>query len=117
MKKNDFILILILLVIILILILFINLNQQPADIAYVYYESTLIKEIDLKINNTYEVEGFNGKVVLEVLNNQIRVTEETSNYNICSNQGFISKSNQQIVCLPNKILIEIGGNEIDTEVH
>ncbi len=116
MNKNDIILIIILIVITTTLFLTLNINSNPSDYAYVYYENDLIKEIDLNINNTYVVNGYNGEVIIEVNNKQIRVNEENSPYNICSNQGYISKSNQQIICLPNKIVIEIGGNELDTEV-
>lgn len=118
MNKNDIKLIIIVLLI-TISLFSLSLFQKKASIARkanVYYANDLILEIDLSINKTYEVEGDNGKVVIEVLNNQIRVVEENSPYHLCSKQGFISNSGQSIICLPNKIIIELPNNELDTEV-
>lgn len=118
MNRNDIKLIIIVLVITIILFS-LSLFQKKANIARkanVYHENDLILEIDLSINKTYEVAGDNGKVVIEVLNNQIRVVEENSPYHLCSKQGFISNSGQSIICLPNKIIIELPNTELDTEV-
>ncbi len=115
MNRNDIKLIIIVLVITIILFS-LSLFQKKASIANVYHENDLILEIDLSINKTYEVDGDNGKVVIEVLNNQIRVIAENSPYHLCSKQGFISNSGQSIVCLPNKIIIELPNIELDTEV-
>lgn len=115
MNRNDIKLIIIILVITIILFS-LSLFQKKASIANVYHENDLILEIDLSINKTYEVDGDNGKVVIEVLNKQIRVIAENSPYHLCSKQGFISNSGQSIVCLPNKIIIELPNTELDTEV-
>ena len=115
MNRNDIKLIIIVLVITIILFS-LSLFQKKASIANVYHENDLILEIDLSINKTYEVDGDNGKVVIEVLNKQIRVIAENSPYHLCSKQGFISNSGQSIVCLPNKIIIELPNTELDTEV-
>ena len=118
MNKNDIKLIIIVLGITIILFS-LSLFQKKSSIAMkanVYHENDLILEIDLSINKTYEVAGDNGKVVIEVLNNQIRVVEENSPYHLCSKQGFISNSGQSIICLPNKIIIELPNTELDTEV-
>lgn len=116
MNKNDIKLIIIVLVVIAILFIIYFLNNNKANMAYVYYENDLILTIDLNIDNIYEVDGENGTVKIEVLNNQIRVVEENSPRHLCSKQGFISNSGQSIICLPNKIIIELPNNEIDTEV-
>lgn len=115
MNKNDIKLVVIVLIVI-ILLFSLTLFRKKANIANVYYENELILEIDLSINKTYEVDGYNGKVKIEVLNNQIRVVEENSPYHLCSKQDFVSKSGESIVCLPNKIIIELPNNELDTEV-
>ena len=115
MNKNDIKLIIAILFFI-ILLFSLTLIRKKANIANVYYENKLILEIDLSINKTYEVDGYNGKVKIEVLNNQIRVVEENSPYHLCSKQGFVSKSGESIICLPNKIIIELPSDELDAEV-
>ena len=115
MNKNDIKLVVIVLIII-ILLFSLTLFRKKANIANVYYENELILEIDLSINKIYEVDGYNGKVKIEVLNNQIIVVEENSPYHLCSKQGFVSKSGESIICLPNKIIIELPSDELDAEV-
>lgn len=111
MNKNDLILIVILFSISIIILITFNLNQKESNIAKVYYENKEILKIDLKINNTYTVDGLNGKVKIEVNNKRIRVVEENSPLHLCSKQGYISKSYETIVCLPNKIVIKIEDEE------
>ena len=116
MNKNDFKLILIISIIIVISFIFIYKPKKQATIANVYYKSELVLVIDLNINKIYEVNGDNGIVKIEVNNKKIRVIEETSNYNLCSKQGYIENEGESIICLPNKIIIELPSNEIDVEV-
>ena len=107
MNKNDWILIIIIIFISLSLLLFFKLTNQESNQALVYNDNKLILTIDLTKDDKYQVMGLNGEVDIEVKNNQIRVTSETSNYHLCSKQGYISKSWETIVCLPNKIIIRV----------
>lgn len=111
MNKSDFILILLLSTVIFIFYLFLN-NQKPY--AYVYYENNLIKKIDLKKDDIYKVNGYNGEVIIEVKDNKLRVKKENSSLHLCSKQGFVN--NIPIVCLPNKIVIDFNNNEYDVVV-
>ena len=116
-NKSDLILIISLLIISVISIIAINLNNKKGKIANIYYDNKIIKKIDLSINKTYNIKGYNGNVKVVVKNNKIKVDEEKSPLHLCSKQGYISKSYETIVCLPNKIVIEIDSKEeIDTVV-
>lgn len=116
MNKNDVKLIIIIIIIAIIIFVGFFINKKTANVANVYHGNDLILSIDLSIDKTYEVMGENGKVVIEVLNNKIRVVEENSPYHLCSKQGFISNTGQSIICLPNRIIIELPDDSIDTEV-
>ena len=109
MNKYDFIVITTALLI--SLLLFITFKSSNSNYAYVYYESKLIKTIDLNSNNEYEIDGYNGKVLIEVKNGKLRVKEENSPLHICSKQGFTNSGS--IVCLPNKIVINFR-DDLDT---
>lgn len=106
MNKKDLLLIAIILIISSLMLLLFS-NNKSGNYAYVYYENDIVKKIDLSINSTYTVEGYNGFVVIEVLDSKIRVVEENSKNHICSNMGFVSSSLEPIICLPNKIVIKI----------
>lgn len=115
MKLNDLILIVIILLIVGIILIF-NKKEIPNQ-AKVYYENDLILTIDLSQNKEYDVQGYNGNVHIVVLDNKIKVEEEYSPKHLCSKQGFISSSNETIVCLPNKILIKIESDDsLDTVI-
>ena len=110
MTKNDIKLIVVafLVAIILTVLLYWHLGSgSTATEASIIYENEEILRVDLTINKIYEVEAANGKVVIEVKDNQIRVTEENSPLHICSIQGWSQSKGKPIICLPNKLMIVI----------
>ncbi len=121
MNKNDIKLIIGIGFVTLILFLAISMVHQPdAKMAVVYYQNEIVKTIDLFKNEQkeYVVEGKNGPVVIEVNQGKIRVKKEDSPLHICSKQGYIHKSTETIVCLPNQIVIQIEEqNKFDTIVR
>lgn len=104
-------LVLFLVLFILVFFLLKNINSSKDKVANVYYNDELIKTISLNEDGLYTVLGDNGDVVIEVLDNKIRVIEENSLKNLCSKQGY----SDIIVCLPNKIVIKVenADNELD----
>ena len=115
MNKNDIKLIIIMIISIIIFIPFFY--KESGNKAIVYYKNKEILNIDLNIDKTYEVNGNNGIVKIVVKDKKIKVYSENSPKHICSKQGYISKSYESIVCLPNEIVIKIEKNdEIDSKV-
>lgn len=120
MNKNDIKLIVILIIVSVFSILILKLRENNnLKVAKVYYNDKLVLTIDLNIKEekTYNVEGFNGSVEIIAYNGKVKVSDEISPLNLCSKQGYISKSYESIVCLPNKIVIKIEDNEqLDTVI-
>ena len=110
LKKADKILILFLMALSLFLIFPLLKNAPEADVASVYVKNEKVLSIDLSRDDTYEVEGTNGAVVIEVQDHKIRVTQENSPHHLCSRQGFVSSPNTPIVCLPNETVVQIEGD-------
>ena len=109
MNKSDIILISVILVIVSLIFTFFKLTQNKnVSNALVYYDNELVLKIDLnkKISN-YKVKGFNGDISITAGDAKIKVDTESSPLHLCSKQGFISKSYETIVCLPNKIVIKL----------
>lgn len=97
----------------------INAANSGQRIAIVSYKDQEVLRIDMSINDTYVVQGTLGEVYIEVQDQKIRVERETSPYNLCSIQGWVSSSMVPITCLPNHILIVIVApqeGDIDFEV-
>ncbi|TCT15562.1 hypothetical protein EDC18_103268 [Natranaerovirga pectinivora] len=110
MKKGDKMFIIILLLSIIVFYLFFELNSTEGDLAIIIVNGVINKEIDLKIDGIYEFPFRNHLGLVEVSNGSIRMLEmnkEICPNAICSNTGWIDKSYQIIVCLPNRITVHI----------
>ena len=91
------------------------LDADKQKIAIVEYKGKEVLRIDLRKDDTYQVEATKGTVYIEVKDEKIRVERETSPYHYCSLQGWVSSSNTAIVCLPNDLIITIHGVENGSE--
>ena len=95
-------------------------QQHDKKEAVVYYRDEEILRVPLEQNHTYEVQGTNGIVLLEVENGKVRVEKENSQYHYCSIQGWVDSSSEPIVCLPNDIVVLIeskGEDDVDTVIQ
>jgi hypothetical protein len=59
------------------------------------------------------LEGPLGKTLVELTGGRARVTESPCPNKICIKTGWIEQSGQVIVCLPNKVVIKLGGGEME----
>ena len=88
-------------------------------VARITLDGELVEEIDLtevKEARTFTVEGESGLTnTILVEPGRIRVSEAGCPDQICVHQGFISDGTAPIVCLPNKLIIQIigGGEALD----
>lgn len=112
MNKKDFILIITILTISLIFLLPNKINSKTKK-AIVYYDNEIIMQIPLDKKTTYTVEGYLGEVIIETDINKVRISKETSNYHLCSKQGYVSNA-IPLICLPNKVVVQIKEENIDT---
>ncbi len=121
MNKYDWVIVGIVLIVIIILYTFMHISSYDGHkLVQVYYEKNKILTIDLAIKDKkiYEVNGYNGKVKIESINGKVRVIEEKSPLHLCSRQGYISETYESIICLPNKIVINIeANNDYDTVIE
>lgn len=88
-------------------------------VARITLDGKLVEEIDLSAVTepyTFTVEGPGGfSNTIEVEHGRIRVLEAGCPDQVCVHQGYISDGAVPIVCLPNKLVIEItgGGDRLD----
>ena len=88
-------------------------------VARVTLDGKVVEEIDLSAvteGYTFTVEGPGGFTnTIQVEPGRIRVREAGCPDQVCVNQGYISDSTVPIVCLPNRLVIEIvgGGDGLD----
>ena len=78
--------------------------------ARVYLDGELVRSIDLaqvEEGYTFSVEGPVGTNTIQVEPGRIRVSHADCPDQVCVGQGWISTSAAPIVCLPNRLVIEI----------
>ncbi len=111
--RSDIILIGVLLIVSLSVLLFVFLTREEGDIAEVSVDGVKVAEYPLSIDGVYYLN--NGSNVLVIENGEAYMREadcpDKFSKNGCVNTGKISFVGQKIVCLPNKIIVEIVGEE------
>ncbi len=89
-------------------------NNKEEKIAKIYKDKKLLYTIDLSsVEKPYEIklgddENYN---IIQVNHNEISIIEASCRDKVCINTGKINNGTVPIVCLPNKVIIEINSNE------
>ena len=90
----------------LIALLVIELTSHKGSTAVITIENEIIKVSDLSFSGEFTVNGIEN-VTFEVKDGSIRVKENDCPDKICVNTGWISKTNERIICMPKKLIVEI----------
>ena len=106
--RSDVILIAVLLVLGLSVLLFVFLTRTEGTIAVVSVDGKRVAEYSLAVDGVYYLNDGTNILVIEDGNAYIR--EATCpGYQDCVEKGRISFVGESIVCLPNKLVVEIVG--------
>lgn len=93
---------------------YISVQVNGKEIKKIIFDSQLV-------GTTIPVETKYGYNLIEIGDEKVRVIEASCPDKIDVKQGYISKIGETIVCLPNKLIVEIKGlkegNEIDIINH
>ena len=94
--------------------LFLLNSNQEAAFAQIISDGELLKTVSLHVDQQFTVTGpKGGENVITVKDGKIAVTEATCPDHYCMQGGFCS-GGMQIVCLPNRLVIEFASEqEID----
>lgn len=123
MKKNDWIIIGIVLLIagsVYIWNMISEKNQSDERYADIYYNGELYERVNVNEQKTVTIETDIGKNVIQIDHGKVTMTEADCPDKVCLNTGTIEKVNRSIVCLPNKVHVQITGDleeEIDVIVQ
>lgn len=105
---SDIILVAVLLVISLSVFLVFYLTRTEGDTVVVSVDGVKVAEYPLSIDGVYYLNG--GTNVLVIEDNKAYIREANCpGYQDCVEQGRISFVGESIVCLPNKVIVEIVG--------
>jgi len=73
----------------------------------IYQNNNLLCKEPISKNQELKFHNF----TVEIKDNKVRMKESHCPYKICVHTGWISKPYQQIVCVPNRVLIKITSEE------
>lgn len=107
--KNDLVLILILITVSLSAFFIIESLREDGVSVRVTVNGDLVAEYSLFHDGEYVLNG--GTNILVITNGKAYVKEASCPDGLCVNQGKISLSGERIVCLPNRVMIEVIGND------
>src|SRR5690625_132458 len=121
MTKGDKFLIVFVLILTLISLGFIRREALSHDNKYVsiQVDGEEIKKIIFDKNivgKEFPIETEYGYNLVEIGDEKVRVTEASCPDKLDVKQGYISRVGETIVCLPNKLVIEIKGIEKNKEI-
>lgn len=109
MKKNDWILVAVILILAGVgFLIYTNLGRQTAGIVKVTVDGDLFGTYSLKKEQEIKINDTNRMIIKD---GRADMIEADCPDQICVDHKKISKNKETIVCLPNKVIIEIVGGE------
>ena len=109
--KNDIIFIAALLLVLAVLGAFLLLFRQEGSTVKVTVNGQIYGTYSLDKNQTVEIKTENGYNILVIENGTARIEEASCPDGVCSSHRPIRFSNSSIICLPNKVVVSINGEE------
>jgi len=110
-RRGDFILIAALCAAGLVMGLLLLLTRKPGAAAEVRVDGKTVMTIPLSGAGEYIIEGAGGTNTLVIEDGCARVSEASCPDGLCAETGSVRYEGQSIICLPNKVVIEIKGGE------
>lgn len=103
--------------------LYFGLNlfvSNDASVAHIYYNNQLVASLDLKVDDSVTLlktkyPELLADLEVEVKDGKVRISKETSPNNICSKQGWTDSSTKPLVCLPNKVYVQVESDIENTD--
>lgn len=115
--KNDIILLGIILIVAIIAIIIVNVTKEEGTYVVVMYDQNEVARYsindDIEIELTYEENKYNTLIIKD---NKVYISDASCKDHICVKHKKISMIGETIVCLPNKTVIKIIGNDNEIDV-
>lgn len=94
-------------------------NTDDAKVV-ITVDKEIYAEYPLNEDKNIQVREKGRRNIIEIKDGKVRMTDSDCHNQDCVHQGTISKKNESIVCLPNKVVVSISGGEesdIDSTVR
>jgi hypothetical protein len=70
-------------------------------------DNTLLARYPLSGDLSFQVQGAEGPLSICISNKRVAVIQATCKNQVCVHTGYIEHPHQQIICVPNHIIVEI----------
>ena len=111
-KKNDIILISAILLLALLATLFIALTKSDGSKVVITVDGEIRETLDLNVDQIFTIEGENGSInVMEIKDGSVIMSQADCSDKLCVKHRSIHYNHESIVCLPNKVVLEIVDGE------
>ncbi|MFQ6090864.1 MAG: NusG domain II-containing protein [Candidatus Bipolaricaulia bacterium] len=92
-------------------LVFIPLLHSAARgrVALVRVGDTVVRELALNREQRLVVAGRLGETEIEVRDGRVRVVRSPGPWKLCIRRGWISRPGEALICLPNRVTVEIPG--------
>ena len=112
MNKRDSAFIIIILAIALLSYVFMNASgNKDGDMVVVTVDGNPYGSYKLDEDKEIEVKNEHGYNIISINDGQVSMENADCPDKYCVKQGPISKSNESIICLPHKLVVEIAGDD------
>jgi len=72
--------------------------------------------LDLSVDGQRVIKGLLGDTIVQVREGKVRVVKSACPHKICVRTGWVSKSGNLIVCVPNRVVVRVEGEgEVDVD--
>ncbi len=116
-KRNDFILIGVILILGLAMIVYLNLTKKEGSKVVITVDGEVYDTLPLEEDTVFTVTGKDGtRNTFEIRDGYVDMLDASCPDKICVDHSKIHYNNETIVCLPNRVVLEITGaeeNEVD----
>ncbi len=109
-KKNDLLLLAGLLIIFLVILVILQVTKEKGSFVQVSVDGAITDVFPLSEDIEIRIEGYNGGTnTLVIESGQAFLKDTSCPDHLCEKMGRISSSGQSIICLPNRVVVEITG--------
>ena len=111
-RKNDFYLIGGLLLVFLLILLITAVTRKTGYAVQVSVDGVVKETFPLSEDTTFTIDGYDGGVNVLVIQDGKAFLKDTScPDHLCEKMGKISSVGQSVICLPNRVVVEIIGDD------
>ena len=82
-------------------------NTKNVDSIEIYMDNKLYKTYNINDKEEIKIKSKEGYNIVKIHDKGVEIIEASCPDKVCIHQGFITKSSESIVCLPNKVHIKI----------